>query len=592
MSEMGSDQTLSRDPMLPVSETSCNSDNKDSQSDYYDSEEQVYGLVNTDINTATSTEAAFQPYLLLKAISNHSQMMADSEQQDAQEAFQLISTTIREEHQALNEHIQLVSAGLKNYKLKKIQNPFIGLTASRLTCTNCLYTEAVRHFSFDNLSLTLPVLNDYKLEDALSDYISMEELFDVVCRKCTLVKSADFNLKKLKFWNTYLDSLKKNNKLSDQYIDSILPDSFSSKNISKFSSQTERDFNSSKKQNFQASMAQNHNKEYSSTSESEIDFDPGSDLGQNLDHFTQKSCYNGSSKKLSTSYNNINTKSTEMLSHVNQNNTKLNSETKHEKNNILDHSDSKQSKSVNIKTNHLDTKESKKAKSRNKHVKLENSAKYKLELAVAACKLRREEYKSVASRILKAISTNVQEPIDESYLTKAYSPRSVKQSIIAKPPNILCLHLARSTISMSGFIVKNTCKVEFPEYLDLAKFVTNGHLELDPDKSLLSVIQNQSKENNADLSCRYVYRLQSVIVHFGSHSYGHFITLRRKPDILVKSLSKPKLQLNNMQIAPDLWANLSASEWYIVSDEEVQKANIDDALNTNPYLLFYERILS
>lgn len=36
-------------------------------------------------------------------------------------------------------------------------NPFSGLVASRLSCSKCGYTEAIRHFAFDNISLILPL---------------------------------------------------------------------------------------------------------------------------------------------------------------------------------------------------------------------------------------------------------------------------------------------------------------------------------------------------------------------------------------------------------------------------------------------------
>ncbi|PVZ99264.1 hypothetical protein BB558_004726 [Smittium angustum] len=113
----------------------------------------------------------------------------------------------------------------------------------------------------------------------------------------------------------------------------------------------------------------------------------------------------------------------------------------------------------------------------------------------------------------------------------------------------------------------------------MTPFVTNGHLLLNPLESISNYDKTQVQKS--------LYRLSSVVVHFGSHSYGHFITYRRKPTTLAKSNSRAKLNLLEVEGSSKINGN---SEWYLVSDEEVQKVELDEALNANPYLLFYEKV--
>ncbi|KAJ2241252.1 ubiquitin-specific protease ubp1, partial [Coemansia sp. RSA 475] len=191
----------------------------------------------TDLNAVVNRDSAFQPFAVMAALG--SRQLNDREQQDAQEAFQLISTALSEERQSLSslqvpsllnsELVTMLSqvedqkppmlvvprglecAGTKSLSRVKalmklatlaglpaegqsltfgrrsmLLNPFAGLKASRLSCVNCGYTEAVRHFAFDNISLSLPLAATCTLDQALRRYVSMEKLYDCPCRKCTL----------------------------------------------------------------------------------------------------------------------------------------------------------------------------------------------------------------------------------------------------------------------------------------------------------------------------------------------------------------------------------------------------------------------
>ncbi|OMJ19160.1 hypothetical protein AYI69_g6737 [Smittium culicis] len=121
------DPYLEESLIYPSSDESSDDKESDFPPDFSD---------NEDINTKTTKEAAFQPYSLMNALSSKTKLMSSSEQQDAQEAFQLISTALREEQQTLAIHLQNANICLKPQKQNVMKNPLIGLVASRLGCTN------------------------------------------------------------------------------------------------------------------------------------------------------------------------------------------------------------------------------------------------------------------------------------------------------------------------------------------------------------------------------------------------------------------------------------------------------------------------
>ncbi|KAI9306413.1 hypothetical protein BJ944DRAFT_199370, partial [Cunninghamella echinulata] len=113
----------------------------------------------------------------------------------------------------------------------------------------------------------------------------------------------------------------------------------------------------------------------------------------------------------------------------------------------------------------------------------------------------------------------------KKYYYRTISPRSTKQVMIAKPPPILCLHMTRSSINYSsGMIFKNTCQLLFNEYLNLSPYVTNGILNTHPTVPLSGFTEGNNKLQN---NIKYLYRLMSIVVHYGSHSYGHYIAYKR-----------------------------------------------------------------
>lgn len=102
-----------------------------------------------------------------------SPLFSSREHQDAQELFQLLSSLTKDESTRVDREpeIRELSLGLGGalgpplgeedpdkslIGLEVSKSVFDGLTANRRSCVVCGYTEAVMHFPFDNLQLSLP----------------------------------------------------------------------------------------------------------------------------------------------------------------------------------------------------------------------------------------------------------------------------------------------------------------------------------------------------------------------------------------------------------------------------------------------------
>ncbi|KAH8552517.1 hypothetical protein BGW37DRAFT_489286 [Umbelopsis sp. PMI_123] len=147
---------------------------------------------------------------------------------------------------------------------------------------------------------------------------------------------------------------------------------------------------------------------------------------------------------------------------------------------------------------------------------------------------------------------------------------STKQVMIAKPPKILCLHISRSAFHEFGGLQKNMCQIVFPEILDISAYCTTGELNVHPDQPI-SQLQQQLGAGSAS----YKYRLKSTIVHYGGHSYGHFVAYRRLPC---------HCECQRCRHLDHIWLR--------ISDEKVDRVTLQDVLHANPYMLMYEALES
>ena len=121
-------------------------------------------------------------------------------------------------------------------------------------------------------------------------------------------------------------------------------------------------------------------------------------------------------------------------------------------------------------------------------------------------------------------------------------------------PEILCLHIVRTTWTNDGWPTKNTCHVSFPDLLDMNPFLS---------LSQLLPAHSPSAPTNKRLSTA-LYRLNSVLVHLGGISEaGHFIIYRRRVD---------------------------SDAWLSISDEYIRECSQLQVFASMAYILFYERV--
>ncbi|KAL9537223.1 hypothetical protein MBANPS3_011971 [Mucor bainieri] len=147
-----------------------------------------------------------------------------------------------------------------------------------------------------------------------------------------------------------------------------------------------------------------------------------------------------------------------------------------------------------------------------------------------------------------------------------------KQAMISKPPKVLCFHFVRSVFTDAGEVIKNECQVVYPEMLDLTPYCTNGSLETKPHLPISTPDDGYSVK----------YRLMSSVIHKGRHSYGHFVSCKRR--LLAENCSCAACGHGDTTLKPH------DSDWFIASDSEVGLMDAQDVLQSNPFMLFYELI--
>ncbi|KAI8976546.1 hypothetical protein BDB01DRAFT_803347 [Pilobolus umbonatus] len=188
---------------------------------------------------------------------------------------------------------------------------------------------------------------------------------------------------------------------------------------------------------------------------------------------------------------------------------------------------------------------------------------------------RKQEY---AKRIqeLKRSSADMEKRLKEGRIEddddslRTVNRLSTKQVMIAKLPKILCFHISRSAFLDNGAIYKNPCQILFPEYLDMAPYCTSGTLHSQPHLPMSSPTDTHA-----------YYRLMSTVVHYGSHSSGHFVAYKRR-------IYPEKCRCHQCGGRTENW--VCQNTWYRVSDTKVDHASLDEVLKSNPYMLLYEAI--
>ncbi|KAJ2517700.1 ubiquitin-specific protease ubp1 [Coemansia sp. RSA 1939] len=626
----------------------------------------------TDLNAVVNRDLAFQPYAVMTALGSKS--LNDRGQQDAQEAFQFISSTLSEERQVFADmqipsllnsslvgmlastdthkpHIFSVPRGLETSGTKSIARvralmklaslaerpvegqaltfgrrpvpptPFSGLDVSRLTCVQCGHTTTLKHQVFDSIPLRLPPVATCTVDQALRDYTALEELTGVECRKCTLnltLRTLISDIHTAKKWLAENPSYNITKDSSNKEHDSAKASPRSAKQNARAQRRVARAKVEWRRAVLNHETSDSNHRAFESDSSSDSDMDDPSSLSKETG--ADDGWYVRKQRPADDEY---------PLDPARQ---------------LID-----------------------------------CSVPLPPPLLVDVPQIIKQLYEN-AERVTKALKSDVENPLSGITLKVARSPLVVRQMVIAKPPPCLCLYFSRSLFDSDKYAFKNSCHVRFPEYLDMSLYTTSGNLRLNPTESIIdehpipdaSVYVSRRARDAAEalgrnIDPQLVYRLQAAVVHIGSHSYGHFITYKRKPQPPSRSgintpryrsgssvslshngiasagmQSLDKRQALSTTPAPadtadglrrrrlaggnggisfsddkDMgesasivdnaqalgasagpsrpkrsWrvADAMTSEWYMVSDEDVQAVPLSEVLNSNPYFLIYERI--
>lgn len=246
-------------------------------------------------------------------------------------------------------------------------------------------------------------------------------------------------------------------------------------------------------------------------------------------------------------------------------------------------------------------------------------------------KRRLKEVKRMEARVKAAITQGrIEDDLKDIRLEKVTSPASTKQSMIARPPPILALHINRS-VHFGQYASKNTIKLIFPEVLDLTPYTTSGSLSTVPTSAISTpppAIPRSTtptpKTRGVAGGERTIYRLAAVVCHYGQHSFGHYIAYRRKPPlpsvggegrerwvpprivdpIKVEEMMMMKgeggddslgFEIPEYVFEDDPLLNPSSSRrgrgWLRISDDSVRECGIESVLQegSGAFMLYYER---
>ncbi|KAI6939424.1 cysteine proteinase, partial [Hortaea werneckii] len=71
------------------------------------------------------------------------------------------------------------------------RNPMEGLLAQRVACTRCGFSEGLSMIPFNCLTVPLGSRAEYDIGECLDEYTTLEEISEVDCAKCTLLRSEE-----------------------------------------------------------------------------------------------------------------------------------------------------------------------------------------------------------------------------------------------------------------------------------------------------------------------------------------------------------------------------------------------------------------
>ncbi|EPQ58915.1 cysteine proteinase [Gloeophyllum trabeum ATCC 11539] len=225
-------------------------------------------------------------------------------------------------------------------------------------------------------------------------------------------------------------------------------------------------------------------------------------------------------------------------------------------------------------------------------------------------KKRAREARKLESRVKAALEQGkIEEDIRGVKMEKVFSRASTKQAMIARPPPVLALHLNRSMI-YGHYATKNTCRVIFPEILDLTPYTTSGNLSTTPSAPISSppppIPRSTTPTPATYATPRTLYRLAAVVCHYGQHSFGHYVCFRRKPrppSAGSRRFAPPRLvcplgcECEKCQrygpVRDDEFPASPGRGWLRISDDSVRECGLESVLaeGSGAFMLFYERVV-
>lgn len=239
------------------------------------------------------------------------------------------------------------------------------------------------------------------------------------------------------------------------------------------------------------------------------------------------------------------------------------------------------------------------------------------ENASSSKKKRAREARKLEANVKAALEEErIEDDIKGVKMERVYSKASTKQAMIARPPPVLALHLNRS-MHYGNYATKNTCRVDFPELLDLTPYTTSGKLSTSPSVPISSppppIPRSSTPIPSMFSTQRVIYRLSALVCHYGQHSFGHYVCYRRKPRPLSAGASRfnpPKMphypqcdcetctKYGPVRESDEDDEQILASArpgrgWLRISDDSVSECGIESVLQEGSaaFMLYYERVV-
>ncbi|EKM57052.1 uncharacterized protein PHACADRAFT_160590 [Phanerochaete carnosa HHB-10118-sp] len=171
--------------------------------------------------------------------------------------------------------------------------------------------------------------------------------------------------------------------------------------------------------------------------------------------------------------------------------------------------------------------------------------------------------------------------------------RTFKRYLVAVPPPVLVVHLKRFqqvsksnpyAMAFSSGLKKLDDFVAFPEYLDLAPFLTPKKEDFGLGKRATKK-EKEKRGKDKDKEGRCMYRLYAVVMHIGNMLGGHYVAYTALPPS-----STPELSESSTNSSTSSKNQQQPRRWAYISDTVVRLTTLEEVLKAKAYICMYERI--